>query len=89
LLSGVLILSETAGAASELCDSILVNANDRQEIADAILLAMNMSPVEQRSRIKRMQNHLRKNDVLAWAANFLGAMNNIHDSVRMDYDKGY
>ncbi len=51
---GVLILSETAGAASELCDAIIVNVNDRQEIADAILEALLMTDDDQKHRIKKM-----------------------------------
>ncbi len=45
---GVLILSETAGAASELKESLLVNSNDTQEIADAIVEALLMTPEDQR-----------------------------------------
>jgi trehalose 6-phosphate synthase/phosphatase len=72
--SGVLILSETAGAARELKEAIMVNPNDRQEIADAILQAVIMPPEDQRFRILRMQKHIQKNDVLAWASKFLRAM---------------
>jgi trehalose 6-phosphate synthase/phosphatase len=45
---GVLILSETAGAACELQEAILVNSNDRQEIADSLVKALAMSREEQK-----------------------------------------
>ena len=89
LANGVLILSETAGAASELSDSILVNSNDRQEVADSILFAINMDSDEQKIRIERMQNHIKKNDVLAWAENFLNAIKKTHYNVEIEYDKKY
>lgn len=64
---GVLILSETAGSSGELRDAILVNANDRQEIADAINRALEMTPKEQELRIDRMQNQIKTHDVSHWA----------------------
>ena len=58
-LSGVLILSETAGCASELSEAILVNPNDRHEMANSILQALQQPPEEQHQRITTMQNYLR------------------------------
>lgn len=65
--NGVLILSETAGSSGELTDAIQVNANDRQEIANAIVSALQMSPAEQSRRIHRMQDHIKTHDVTYWA----------------------
>ncbi len=78
-LDGVLILSETAGAASELDDAILVNANDTGEVADAILEALSMPLEAQQFRIRKMQGKLRKNNVRTWASNFLNAINQHHE----------
>lgn len=64
---GVLILSETAGSSGELKDAILVNANDRQEIADAIKQALQMTSIEQQMRISRMQNYIKTHNVNHWA----------------------
>lgn len=69
--SGVLILSETAGASDELKDAIQVNPNDRQEIADSLLAACLQSPAEQQRRIGRMQQVIRDNDVASWAGSLL------------------
>lgn len=71
---GVLILSETAGAASELPQALLVSPNDRQEISDAILEALLMPNSEQKARMHKMQSHIQKYDVMAWATNFLNAI---------------
>lgn len=73
-LSGVLILSETAGAANELHEAILVNPNDRHEIADSILHAVSQPLDDQKKRIGAMQNHLRQHDVHRWVTDFMNAL---------------
>jgi trehalose-6-phosphate synthase len=47
---GVLILSETAGAAQELGESLIVNPNNTEEIAAAMKTALELRPSEQRRR---------------------------------------
>ena len=44
--TGVLILSEMAGAAAELSEAILVNPTDKKEVAAAIDKALSMSETE-------------------------------------------
>ena len=68
---GVLILSEFAGAAQQLRESIIVNPNDINEIAQAIETALNMSVEEQEARMEAMQAVVRKTDVKQWAAQFI------------------
>ncbi|MFZ9954860.1 MAG: bifunctional alpha,alpha-trehalose-phosphate synthase (UDP-forming)/trehalose-phosphatase [Flavobacteriales bacterium] len=68
---GVLILSETAGAASELGEAILVNPTDRKEIADSIHLALTMPVNEQVARNEVMQNRIKSYDVMKWAEDFI------------------
>jgi trehalose 6-phosphate synthase/phosphatase len=68
---GVLILSETAGAAEELSHAILVNPNDREEIASAILQAVNLSVSDQRTAIVAMQKLIKRNNVNNWVNTFL------------------
>ncbi|HEV8512981.1 MAG TPA: trehalose-6-phosphate synthase, partial [Cyclobacteriaceae bacterium] len=70
-LSGVLILSETAGCANELRDAILVNPNDRHEVAESILQALQQPMSEQRIRINKMQSHLKRYDIRRWATEFI------------------
>lgn len=71
---GVLILSEMAGAASELGEAITVNANNKQEIIDAIKEALEMSVEEQVERNRLMQSRLRRYNVTRWANDFLEAL---------------
>ncbi len=68
--AGVLILSETIGAADELIDAVQVNPNNTQQIADAILSALAMPKSEQRSRLRRMQKRVREYSVQRWGADF-------------------
>lgn len=70
--SGVLILSEMAGASKELQDAILVNPNDRQGVVDAIYNALSMKPEEQQARMSSMQESLKKYDVFQWVEVFMG-----------------
>jgi len=71
---GVLILSETAGASSELGEAILVNPNDLPEIADAIELALSMPIEEQKNRNETMQKRLHEYDVMKWAEDFMSQL---------------
>lgn len=74
---GVLILSEMAGAASELGEAIIVNANNKQEIADAIKEALEMPVEEQTERNRLMQGRLSRYTVTRWANDFLEALSGI------------
>jgi len=70
--SGVLILSELAGAVDELNDGALtVNPQSVQEIEAALIQALEMSPEEQRQRMEIMQRKLKQYDVKHWAATFI------------------
>ncbi len=71
---GVLILSQTAGAAHELPDAILVNPRKQEELVDALQQALNMHKRELRSRLKRMQQQLSGNTVQDWAKEFVDTL---------------
>lgn len=68
---GVLILSQTAGAAHELPDAILVNPRKQEELVDALQQALTMRRRELRGRLKRMQQQLAANTVQDWAKSFV------------------
>ena len=70
-MSGVLILSEMAGAAKELGEAIIVNPNDRDQIAEALREALEMPLEEQKRRNQMMQERLRRYDVIRWATDFV------------------
>jgi len=68
---GVLILSETAGAAQELGEAIIINANSQEEITQALAKALEMPEQEQIERNRTMQKRLRRYDVVQWANEFM------------------
>ena len=69
--SGVLILSEMAGAASELGEALVVNPNDITGVAQALRVALEMSPQDQRQAMTAMRKRLKRYDVVRWAGEFL------------------
>jgi len=68
---GVLVLSETAGAASELAEATQVNVNSREQIAGAIHQALEMDEREQEKRISIMRKRLAEFDISRWTVSFL------------------
>jgi trehalose 6-phosphate synthase/phosphatase len=77
--TGVLILSEMAGAAKELGEAVIVNPNHREEIAEALKLALEMPCKEQIRRNRTMQNRLRRSDVAQWAMGFMKEIVSLND----------
>lgn len=69
--AGVLILSEMTGAAKEMGESIIVNPNNREEVVDAIVTALNMSEEERIQRNRVMQSRLERYNVKRWAREFI------------------
>ena len=78
--TGVLILSEMAGAAKELLEAVIINPNHKEEIAHALQEALEMPLEEQKERNGIMQSILRKYDVIRWAEDFINALMKIKDS---------
>lgn len=78
--SGVLILSEMAGASKELTDAVIVNPNNIGDIMEAIVLALKMPLEEQQSRMKAMRNIVEKFNVKHWVNNFILRLDEVKDS---------
>jgi trehalose 6-phosphate synthase/phosphatase len=68
---GVLILSEMAGAATELGEALIVNPNNKEDIARAIKQALEMDCKEQRKRNRAIQDRLKRYDIKHWTNEFL------------------
>ena len=72
--SGVLILSEFAGAAAELGKAaLLVNPHDVVGVAEALHMALSMPLDERRRRMRSMRQIVRRHDVFWWVDSFLRA----------------
>lgn len=68
---GMLILSETAGAAEELQEALLVNTGQPKTLVNALKKAVTMQPKELTSRISSMQETIAGNTVYDWAGGFM------------------
>jgi len=74
--SGVLILSEFAGAAFQLHrNALLVNPYDIEGVASAIYRAYNMDIDERKARMRRLRNSIRRRDIFWWLDLFSRAAN--------------
>ncbi len=73
-LGGVLVLSEFAGAAIELKDSVLVNPHDTDGVKNALYGALTMPAADARKRMRSMRRQVLSHDVDRWARSFLDAL---------------
>lgn len=68
---GILVLSETAGAAEELKDAILVNPYKLRSLAGGLKEALTLAPHGFWAKTKKMQQYLRRNTIDTWAKSFM------------------
>ena len=73
--SGVLVLSEFAGAAAELKGAVLTNPHDTADLVNNCYLALNMPSAEARARIRELFGIVSFNDIRRWGDEFLAAVN--------------
>lgn len=71
---GVLILSEFAGAASELADALVVNPYDVAAITESLERALEMTEPERRLRMQRLREKVQARPVELWANSFIAAL---------------
>lgn len=74
---GVIILSEMAGVSKEMGEALIINPNNRNEIAEAIHQALEMSLEEQQSRMAILRKRIERYDVFKWATEFMKGVNKI------------
>lgn len=74
---GVLILGEMTGAASELGEALIVNANSKHAIVQAIKEALEMPLSEKVERNRSMQQRLRRYDIARWSNDFVEAISEV------------
>lgn len=72
---GVLVLSELAGAASELGEAIIVNPYDVEAQAEALERALTMSEAERRDRMSSLRQKVLSRPVQVWADTFISTLN--------------
>lgn len=69
--SGVLLLSEFAGAAAELDGALVVNPYDVDEMSVQLKRALAMGAAERAARMRQLRQRVFAYDVFAWADDFL------------------
>ncbi len=74
---GVLILSEMAGASKEMSEALIINPNNKSQIAAAIKTAIEMPVEEQIERNSILQQRLKRYDVTKWATDFLNGLEKV------------
>jgi trehalose-6-phosphate synthase len=72
--TGVLVLSEFAGAARELRRALLVNPRDEEGMASAMEAALSLPEEEARQRMAFLRTIVRRHDVFEWANQFVEAL---------------
>jgi trehalose 6-phosphate synthase/phosphatase len=77
--TGVLILSELAGASKELHEALLVNPNNLDQIAEAIREAIEMPVEEQVRRNKVMMQRLQRYNIHRWASEFMKSLEGVKE----------
>ena len=80
--TGVLILSEMAGAAEEMREAVIINPNNREEIAEALKEALQMPVDEQIRRNEVIQHRLARYNVIRWASDFLKELSSVKELQR-------
>src|SRR5262249_14335762 len=73
-LSGVLVLSEFAGAAIELSSALLVNPHDLDGVKNTLVSALSLPEDEGRRRMRALRRQVLTHDVDRWARSFLDAL---------------
>ncbi len=76
---GVLILSEMAGASKEMSEALIVNPNNRDEIAESIHKALIMPEDKQVELNKLLQNRLKRYNQEKWANDFINAIEGVKE----------
>jgi trehalose 6-phosphate synthase len=64
---GALVLSRFTGASREMRDAYVVNPYDVEDMAAAIHDVVTADPLERRSRMRRMRDHVREFNIYGWA----------------------
>ena len=75
--TGVLILSEMAGASKELIDAIIVNPNNTVELYEAIVKAIEMPIAEQKIRMQSLRQIVQKFDINHWVKIFMDQLSEV------------
>jgi trehalose 6-phosphate synthase/phosphatase len=80
---GVLVLSEFAGAAAELGEALIVNPFDIDQVASAMLQAIEMPANERLTRMAALRERLQSFDSEDWCNTFIGLLQNVAEEPKL------
>lgn len=86
--TGVLILSEMAGASKELQEAIMVNPNDTERMVEALKEALEMKEEEQISRMTAMHESIKRYDIFQWVKVFMDRLADVKEKQKLLQSKG-
>ncbi len=72
--SGVLVLSQFAGAARELTRALIVNPRDLDQFVNTIQLALRMPKADARMRMSFLRSRVKRHDVHQWCKEFMDCL---------------
>jgi trehalose 6-phosphate synthase/phosphatase len=75
--TGVLILSEMAGASKELYEALIINPTNKEAVAEAIYSALQMPEDEQKRRMELLQQTVQKFDIHHWVNQFVQKLQDV------------
>ena len=75
--SGVLVLSQFAGASRDLKGAILINPYSAEETSSALYAALTMSKSEQHHRMKSMRASVRDYNIYRWSAELIKTLSQL------------
>jgi glucosylglycerol-phosphate synthase len=70
--SGILVLSEFAGAAVELSHAVIANPFSHRSMDKAIVQALEMPAEEQLARMRKLREAVRQSDISTWRPQLIG-----------------
>ncbi|HUX85141.1 MAG TPA: bifunctional alpha,alpha-trehalose-phosphate synthase (UDP-forming)/trehalose-phosphatase, partial [Chitinophagaceae bacterium] len=85
--TGVLVLSEMAGAAKELLQAIQVNPNDLLNMVEAMVRAIRLPEEEQKVNMEQMQQVVSKFDIHHWVDLFLRTLLEVKSRQKEQYTR--
>lgn len=81
---GILILSEFAGAASEMGEALIVNPYDIRKVTRSLRQAIEMDSKERKNRLKTLRERISINTNLKWSEQFIESWKNHYNDFQMD-----
>jgi len=73
-LKGMLVISETAGAASELSEAVVINAYDPRAVEEGIMEALSIPEEDRMNRNRIMHQRLERYNIDFWGRDFIKSL---------------